>query len=113
MPTAKAKVEYPYVTRTKEIQGGRPVIVGTRIPVSTLIIWYKQGREIHEILAMYPHLAPAQLHDAFSYYYDHQEEMEQEIALLLDEAYWQKKYPPGKGTPKTKSDLNKPDTNLH
>jgi hypothetical protein len=39
--------------------------------------------------------------------------MEQEIALLLDEAYWQKKYPPGKGTPKTKSDLNEPDTNLH
>lgn len=95
------KMEHPYVTQVEGTCGGRPIIRGTRIPVSTIIIWYKQGKEIHEILSIYPHLSPAQIHDALSYYYDHQEEIEKEIALIQDEAYWQKKYPSGKIGPKS------------
>lgn len=96
MPVTTHKIKHPYIKREKRIQGGRPVIAGTRIPVSTIIAWYKAGKEIFEILDMYPQLSPSQLHDAFSYYYDHKEEIEKEVASLQDEIRWQKQYPPSK-----------------
>lgn len=96
MPVVK-ELKHPYISRKKGIQGGKPVITGTRIPVSTIIIWYKAGKEIHDILDMYPQLKPSQIHDALSYYYDHREEIEEEIALMQDETHWQKQYPPCKG----------------
>jgi uncharacterized protein (DUF433 family) len=95
MQTTK-ELKHPYIVRKKNVQGGRPVIVGTRIPVSILITWYKAGKEIYEILDMYPQLSPSQVHDALSYYYDNKEDIEKEITYLQDEKYWQKKYPPGK-----------------
>ncbi|MFN3533373.1 MAG: DUF433 domain-containing protein [Candidatus Brocadia sp.] len=85
MPIVK-RIKHPYVTKKKGVQGGRAVIRGTRIPVSTIIIWYKGGREIYEILDMYPQLTPSQIHDALSYYYDHKKEMEDEIANIQDES---------------------------
>jgi uncharacterized protein (DUF433 family) len=101
MPVVEQKIKHPYISKEKGIQGGRPVISGTRIPVSIIIVWYKAGKEIYEILDMYPQLNPSQVHDAFSYYYDHKKEIEKEIALVQDEISWQKKYPPVKGDTKT------------
>lgn len=90
MSVVAHKTKHPYITKEKGVQGGRPIIVGTRIPVSTIIIWYKAGKEIYEILSMYPQLSPSQLHDALSYYYDHKKEIEIEITLMQDEIRWQK-----------------------
>ena len=90
------KVTHPHV-RTKEgIQGGKPTIKGSRLPVSTLIIHYKTGKDTDEILELYPQLKPAQVYDAISYYHDHREQMEKEIDKLQDEDHWKEKYPPGK-----------------
>ncbi|NCO68858.1 MAG: hypothetical protein COY75_06985 [Nitrospirae bacterium CG_4_10_14_0_8_um_filter_41_23] len=100
MPTVKG-LKHPYIIKKKGVQGGRPVIAGTRIPVSTVIFWYKAGKEIYEILDMYPQLNPSQIHDALSYYYDHKEEMEEEIVLMQNENLWQKRYPSGKGVART------------
>jgi len=94
---AEVKVKHPYITQKSGVQGGRPIITGTRIPVSTIIIYYKQGKDVDEILELYPHLTPAQIHAALSYYYDYQEEIEKEVALIQDETRWQRQYPPGKG----------------
>ncbi|NUO09131.1 MAG: DUF433 domain-containing protein [Candidatus Brocadia sp.] len=96
MPTVK-QIKHPYVIKKKGVQGGRAVITGTRIPVSTIILWYKTGKEIYEILDMYPQLTPSQIHDALSYFYDHKKEIEDEMALIRDESTWQKRYPPAKG----------------
>jgi len=104
----EVKIIHPYVIRKSGIHGGSPVIKGTRIPVSTILIYYKQGKDVDEILELYPHLTLAQVHDVLSYYHDHQEEMEKEIALLQDEARWQRRYPPGKGRP-AKADEPNPD----
>lgn len=101
MSVVAHKMKHPYITKEKGVQGGKPIVAGTRIPVSTIIIWYKEGKEIYEILNMYPQLNPSQIHDALSYYYDYKEEMEKEIALMQDEIRWQKKYPPTKGKTKT------------
>jgi uncharacterized protein (DUF433 family) len=105
---AEVKIRHPYVTQKRGVQGGRPIITGTRIPVSTIIIYYKQGKDVDEILELYPQLTPAQVHDALSYYHDYQEEIEKEVALLQDEARWQRRYPPGKGQP-ARADEPNPD----
>jgi uncharacterized protein (DUF433 family) len=96
MPIVKG-IKHPYIIEKKGVQGGRAVITGTRIPVSAIVIWYKAGKEIYEIMDMYPQLTPSQIHDALSYYYDHEKDMEEEIALIQDESVWQKQYPPAKG----------------
>ena len=73
------KTEHVYIVRNKEICGGRPIIKGTRIPVKAVVIYYKMGMTIEEILDGYPRLTPAKAHDALSYYHDHQEEIEKDI----------------------------------
>ena len=52
------------------------MVVGTRIPVATLVRAHQCGMEFDEILVQYPGLTPAQLHAAFLYYLDHKEEVE-------------------------------------
>lgn len=79
------ETEHPHIIRREGICGGRPVIKGTRVPVQALIEYYKFGMAIQDILEGFPQIDPGQLHDAFSYYYDHQEEIEKDIALYNDE----------------------------
>jgi len=73
------KTEHPYIVQIEDICGGRPVIKGTRISVQIIIGYYKLGMSIEEIMEGLPHLSAAQIHDALSYYYDHQEEIERDI----------------------------------
>lgn len=83
---AKKSKVHPYISVRKGICGGRSVIEGTRIPVWSIIKWYKLGMPFEEILREFPKLDPAQIHDAFSYYYDNQEEIERDILDNEDEA---------------------------
>ena len=71
---------HPYIIRKKGVCGGRSIVRGTRIPVWSLIQWYKQGMTIEDIMREFPQLKPAQVHDAFSYYYDNRKEIEKDIA---------------------------------
>jgi uncharacterized protein (DUF433 family) len=90
------KIEHPYIEHKVDTCGGRAIIAGTRIEVSLIAWHYKQGRTVDEILQSYPHLTPAQVHDALSYYFDHQPEIEEEIRLGQDHDYWMKQYPPSR-----------------
>jgi uncharacterized protein (DUF433 family)/antitoxin (DNA-binding transcriptional repressor) of toxin-antitoxin stability system len=74
-----ATMAYRYVTQSPGICGGRPIIRGTRIPVRAIVGYHKLGLSADEILAGLPHLTPAQVYEALSYYYDHAAEIEQEI----------------------------------
>ena len=71
--------EYRYITRVPGVCGGRPIIKGTRTPVKAIIGYYKFGLSVEEILEGLPHLTPAQVYEALSYYHDHQAEIEQDI----------------------------------
>jgi uncharacterized protein (DUF433 family) len=71
---------HPYITRKKGVCGGRSIVRGTRIPVWSLIQWYKQGMTIEDVMREFPQLKPAQVHDAFSYYYDNRKEIEKNMA---------------------------------
>ncbi len=85
----KSKV-HPYITRKKGVCGGRSIIEGTRIPVRSIIRWHKLGMSIEDIMREFPHLIPSQVHDAFSYYYDNQKEIEGDIAANEVETYIRK-----------------------
>jgi uncharacterized protein (DUF433 family) len=75
-----AITEYRYITQIPGVCGGRPIIKGTRTPVKAIAGYYKMGLSVEEILEGLPHLTPAQVYEALSYYHDHQSEIEQDIA---------------------------------
>lgn len=66
--------DHPYVERKKRVCGGRPVIRGTRFPVSPIVWNHKLGFTVEEMLREFLQLTPAQVYDALSYYCDHQPE---------------------------------------
>jgi uncharacterized protein (DUF433 family) len=60
---------------------GVPVIAGTRIKVRSLALdRIAHGWDAEEIQRHHPDLTLGQIHSALAYYYDHQEEMDLEIA---------------------------------
>ena len=85
---------HPHVERRPQVQGGRPVIRGSRLPVSSIIQDYRRGLSVEELLREFPSLRPAEIHDALSYYYDHQAELDQEIAELTNLDAAMQQYPP-------------------
>ena len=95
MNHATVKVRsHPYVQRKRGVCGGRPVIRGSRFPVSSIVWNHKLGLTVEEMLREFPALTPAQIYDALSYYYDHQAEIEEEIRNTHDLKTWMEKYPP-------------------
>lgn len=85
---------HPFIVRVEGICGGRPIIVGTRTPVRSIVGYHKMGMSVDEILEGLPHLKPVHLYDALSDYYDHQDEIEQDIGADSEERLM-KMYPPG------------------
>lgn len=74
-----SKTEHPHIVRHLRICGGKPIIRGTRITVRLLATLNRGGATPEEIIRAYPHLELAQVHDALSYYFDHRQEIDQEI----------------------------------
>ena len=58
---------------------GKPVIIGTRVPVSALVMHYRSGMPLEEILEGYPNISSAQLFDALSYYFDNKDTIDAEL----------------------------------
>jgi len=84
MPNAKTGARngnaHPYVEQRPDIANGKAVIVGTRIKITQIAIEYERlGWAPDQIIDSHPHLTLAQVHDALSYYYDHQLELDAEL----------------------------------
>ncbi len=80
MAEAVAKSTHPYVVSRKDYCGGSPIIKGTKFPVRSVVSYVlKQGLSPEELLKEFSNLTLAQVYDALSYYYDHQEEIEREL----------------------------------
>ena len=94
-PTLPRKIRHPYVTRKKGVCGGKPIVKGSRMKVAQIAIEYdRMGWSPNEIAQAHPHLTLAQVHDALSYYYDHVDEINEEVRSgeqLVEEL--QKLYP--------------------
>jgi len=85
VPTAQ-ETEHPHIVRVHGVCGGRPIIKGTRLSVRHIAQLYKAGDTVEEIIHAHPHVKSAAVYDAISYYLDHQQEIEQEIAANRLEA---------------------------
>lgn len=68
--------EHPYIVHVPGIASGEPIIKETRVPVRAIVLHYKASETLEDILEAYPHVPPAAVFDAISYYLDHQEEIE-------------------------------------
>jgi uncharacterized protein (DUF433 family) len=79
--TMEIRTEHPYVVHVPGVCGGAAVVRGTRVPIWVLASYVQQGYATAEDLAvLFPHLTLAQIHDALSYWYDHQEEIAADLA---------------------------------
>jgi uncharacterized protein (DUF433 family) len=68
------------ITKTPGICGGRACIAGHRVRVLDVAIWHEQnGWSPDEIVSHVPSITLADVHAALSYYYDHREEIQDEI----------------------------------
>lgn len=79
MATA-AKVTYAHIVKEEGYCGGKAAIGATRVRVNNVVFLHKQGKTPEQILIEYPDLNLAQVHAALAYYYDHQGEIEAELA---------------------------------
>ena len=67
-----------FITRTPGVQGGEPVVAGTRTPVRTIAVLYHEtyAYDLTKVLASLSHLTPNQVDAALQYYRDHQAEID-------------------------------------
>lgn len=79
------RVSHPYVTEVEGIAGGKPVIKDTRTPVRSIVAYHQMGDTPEEIQLKLPHLSLAKIHDALSFYYDHQKEIDADIEANREE----------------------------
>jgi len=76
----KLIAKHPYITKKPGISKGSPIIAGTRVRVLDIVIEYEYlSHSPDEIISAHPHLILPQIHDALSFYYEHREEMDQDI----------------------------------
>lgn len=71
------ETRYPHLVVDEQ---GQLKIEGTRIKVRFLIELYKAGNTPEQIQKEYDFLTLAQIHSALAYYYDHQEQVDEQIA---------------------------------
>lgn len=74
------------IASNPEVRGGRPVVAGTGVTVSDIVmvmLFHQQGPD--EIAAWFD-LSLAQVHAALAYYYEHKTELDQDIKQRRDKA---------------------------
>lgn len=70
-----------HIVRDPLVYGGLPCIEGHRIAVHDIAEYVQQGFTAEQIVAeVYPHLTLVEVYAALLYYYEHQEEIDREIA---------------------------------
>ena len=67
------------ITFDSEVMGGKPCIRGLRVTVGTVIGLLAAGKNVKEILNVYPYLEEEDIHDALTYAAWRVEEIEQPL----------------------------------
>ncbi len=69
------------ITKTPGVCGGKACIAGHRIRVMDIAIWHEHmGMSADEIVQSYPTITLSDVHAALSYYFDHIEEIREDIS---------------------------------
>jgi uncharacterized protein (DUF433 family) len=78
---------HPYVEIEASSWGNRAVVKDAGTPVSVVVGYARLGLVPEDFAEqVHPALTPAHVHDALSYYYDHREEIDREIAENTEQA---------------------------
>jgi uncharacterized protein (DUF433 family) len=68
------------ISRTAGVSGGKACIAGHRVRVLDVVAWHEhQGMTPDEIVSHIPTLTLADVHAALAYYFDHIDEIHQEM----------------------------------
>lgn len=68
-----------HIEVTAEVAGGKPRIAGRRITVQNIVVWHEyMGIGADQIAAEYD-LSLSEVYAALAYYFDHREEIQQQI----------------------------------
>ncbi len=79
-----AEVVRPYVERRPGVRGGRPVIQGNRLRVSSIVQDHRRDLSVDEIVDIFPWLRPEEVYDTLSSYDDHRAQIDREFTELTD-----------------------------
>jgi uncharacterized protein (DUF433 family) len=88
-------VPHPHVRVDKNVLGGSPYVVGSRVPVRRLWAFYRNGTSLERILKRYPQLGPAKVFDALAFALDNEEVVEADLAR--EESLLATREPPRRG----------------
>jgi uncharacterized protein (DUF433 family) len=68
------------ITKRPDVCGGKYCIAGHRVRVLDIVVWHEhQGMTPDEIVSEVPSLTLADVHAALAYYFDHMEEIREEM----------------------------------
>ena len=82
----KKSIKHIYVAAHPKVQGGEPVIRGTRMTVRSIVQYVlRQGIPV-ETVAKEFQISLAAIYDALSFYYDHRSLMDRIIERQTEEA---------------------------
>lgn len=71
-----------HITKTTAVCGGKACVAGTRVRVMDVVIWHERlGWSADEIVSQIPSLTLSDVYAALTYYFDHREEIEEDIRL--------------------------------
>ncbi|WP_204103031.1 MULTISPECIES: DUF433 domain-containing protein [Spirulina sp. CCY15215] len=70
------QTEHCHIVKHPKILNGEPIVKGTRTPVRAIVETWRMGVAPEAIPQGLPHLNLAQIFNALSYYFDHQEEIQ-------------------------------------
>ncbi|MGD0363462.1 MAG: DUF433 domain-containing protein [Bryobacteraceae bacterium] len=75
------------IVKTAETCGGRARIDGHRVRVQDIVTWHEyQGMTPDQIVSHIPSITLADVHSALAYYFDHVQEIQEEIRADRDYA---------------------------
>ncbi len=81
-------IPHPHVRVDKNVLGGSPYVVGSRVPVRRLWAFYRNGATVEVLIKRYPRLGAGKIFDALAFAFDNQEVIERDIeheTLLLQQ----------------------------
>jgi len=71
-----------HITKTPGVCGGKACVAGTRVRVMDIVIWHERmGWSADEIVSQIPTVTLSDVYAALAYYFDHCQEVEEDIRL--------------------------------
>jgi uncharacterized protein (DUF433 family) len=71
--------ENSYANEVPGINGGYPLVRGSRIPVRVVVEIFRKTHDLERLVEMYPHIGRERLHGALDYYAAHPDRVDEDI----------------------------------